>query len=505
MDAITQTSLALLGFVSRALAVQVVLFTELPEHVDHSLVRKNGTHVNIHGIELENGNTSSLSAILFPVQDIPSGATHLPGLRGRTIPVFTRSSTNPLLFKRTRVAQGKENKKKESESRMQSDDSGIRDQYDPRRSNSNYDDDEEDDSQFSPTRHTSSDHGSQDYDSSGDNYDSLPEESSRPKSGSGKGSMNSRSDKEWSHGTRQQHQSTDYESNQKEDQAGSVASTATAWQEDERDHFSNPDSLQESSSSRRMSNTSHNNRNRRPQSSSSSSKKRKEYGSRRTLWGYPTFGSQPYPSTIIPDGKPVKTTSENYPISSSASSSHEDRNVFRKKPFPKPDQRSRTEQNGFPATIAVNVPIHTDDLISGSVYPAVIESGSSQSGYEDLTSSDDDSGPQIFIVTTDDTIPYDSSIISSSPGSFGESVIEIPSAAITGSSSSGTHRSTILLQRPTTSIFSTTTVTDGFIGGKNAARVGDDIQLESMHPNTGTGSGATYIISGESSHRLHQQ
>ena len=489
---------------SRALAVQVVLFTELPEHVDHSLVRKNGTHVNIHGIELENGNTSSLSAILFPVQDIPSGATHLPGLRGRTtIPtIFTRSSTNPLLFKGTRVALGKENNKKDSESKMQSDDSGIRDQYDSRRSNSN--NDYEDESQSTSSRHTSSDHGSQDYDSSGDNYDSLPEDHSRPKSGSGKGSFSSRSDQEWSRGTR--HQASDYEPSREEDQAGSVA---TAWQEDEEDHISNPDSLRESSSSRRMSNTSHNNRNRRPQTTTTG-KKRKEYGSRRTPWGYPTFGSQPYPSTIIPDGKPVKTTSENYPISSS-SPPHEDGNVFRKKPFPKPDQRSGTEkQNGFPATIAVNVPIHTDDLMSGStasaVYPTVIESGPSQSGYEDLTSSDDDSGPQIFIVTTDDAIPYDSSIISA-PG-FGESVIEIPASAAITSSQTGTHRSTILLQRPTTSIFSTTTVTDGFIGGKNGDPHRDDIQLESMHPNTGsaggTSSGATYIISRESSHRLHQ-
>lgn len=160
----------------------------------------------------------------------------------------------------------------------------------------------------------------------------------------------------------------------------------------------------------------------------------------------------------MPAGKPfIKTTSESNPRpaetdqSGSSGVGESFRNIYKSKPFPKPDYRVPPTQEG---------------MLRESVYPVSIDSVPSSTGYEILTvdgelTEDRGNEARVLILENDATfetrsvLPSLSSLSSSSVGDY-ETLIQalMPSSAPYAPSSET--KSTILFKRPTATMTTAT-------------------------------------------------
>ena len=444
---------------SRALAAQVILLTELPEHLDQTSIPANGTRVSIH---FGSANTSSLSAILFPVEGIPSGATHLPGLRRGSV---AGKESNQMPQERSSSPRNRHGNEYFDDERVKSshgngDNEGVK-------GPTFRDDENQDDSDVGGDYATSGGSESpsgQDDSSNEDRFIDHDDVGHRTNSGRRHGGSREESEHRRNDGTRR-----------RSDIPGSPSGRRPAA----NDARNGEDDRENDSSGRRGSNSQSNNRRRQP----NEMRNQKPYGSRRTPWGYPTSGEIPYPQTKLPGVKPfVKATSEHdssiAESDQAASTGESFRNIYKNKPFPKPDYRVRgntpSPSSSFPAQTII---VQPDGIIRESVYPPIFDSAQSSTGYEirtyDEETSEDSLRPQIVVLEADeDPLDARSALTSSSAGDY-ETVIEIPAVipASDVSSSSSESRSMIQLKRPTTRIFAASS-TNGY-GGDEMDVVGD--------------------------------
>lgn len=480
---------------SRALSAQILLLTELPEHLDQSSLSPTGTRVSIQGLQLDHANTSSLSAILFPVEGIPSGATHLPGLVRRKGSSITRPfrlepqgrSSDP------KYPPENINSKGQQDSSSMNANEGDADDIDP-----NPRDSDDSESDIGRDYVTTDEEGVNSSNDSGDDR-SLDRDEDDRDSDTGDRQAGSTSGKESRNGSNDGSRSqSDISANNSVPRRRPVGNSGR--DDDEEDQS-------DDSSGRRGSSLESNSRRRPPIGSNN----KKSYGSRRTPWGYPTSGVIPYPQSETPARKPFPKNSvqdlsppEPDQVVPENASTPSVKNVYKNKPFPKPDYRVRgrpssPSEQGRPAII-----IRPDGVIRESVYPTISDSMSPSDGYE-VTYEDgreSDGRPQVMIVTTDDD-SYDtrSAVPSSSSSSGGyETVIEVPAGmpASAVSASPSLSRSAILLQRPTTSIFSPTSpATDGYNSDTEET-------IDIVDGGDGVGRRTSYIISRASGPRLRR-